>query len=309
MEREKGFYLGDGCYSALTHMILTGDDSMVRKLIDDAFASSFITDTLVTCMDCSFMQEIAEYPLIMISLILWHYRLTGDKDYLRTNYPKITALLDAYRREYEHDFVLKQLDKWCVVEWPGNFRHGYAVDIQEGKVCHQAHVSINAYYLNAIQIANRIASLLGLSPYRDMAPLQAAFLRTFYDEERKLFKDGEQTDHISLVGNSFVYAFALYPDEQTRRNILAMLDEHGMDSLSFFCTFPMLCGLCRDREEQRVRDALLNPGTWSRMLREDATTTFEGWGKDTKWNTSLFHLTMGFAATFLADIDHAALFA
>ena len=56
MEREKGFYLGDGCYTALTHMVLTGDDSMTRKLIDDAFASSFITEGLVTCMDCSFMQ-------------------------------------------------------------------------------------------------------------------------------------------------------------------------------------------------------------------------------------------------------------
>ena len=36
MEREKGFYLGDGCYTALTNMLLTDDDSMVRKLIDDA---------------------------------------------------------------------------------------------------------------------------------------------------------------------------------------------------------------------------------------------------------------------------------
>ena len=45
------------------------------------------------------------------------------------------------------------------------------------------------------------------------------------------------------------------------------------------------------------------------MLREDATTTFEGWGKDTKWNTSLFHLTMSYAALFLSDTDTAALFA
>jgi len=44
------------------------------------------------------------------------------------------------------------------------------------------------------------------------------------------------------------------------------------------------------------------------MLREDATTTFEGWGKDTKWNTSLFHLTMSYAALFLADTDHRHLF-
>ena len=44
------------------------------------------------------------------------------------------------------------------------------------------------------------------------------------------------------------------------------------------------------------------------MLREGATITFEGWGKDTKWNTSLFHLTMTDAAVFLADIDLEALF-
>ncbi len=309
MEREKGFYLGDGCYTALTHMILTGDDSMVRKLIDDAFASSFITDTLVTCMDCSFMQEIAEYPLIMVSLILWHYRLTGDRAYLTFNYPKVQALLDAYRREYEHDGLLSALDKWCVVEWPANFRHGYAVDIQEGKVCEQAHVSINAYYLNAIRIANAIAKVLGLPEYRPTDMLYAAFCRAFYDAERKLFRDGEHTSHISLVGNSFVYAFGLYPDEATRQSILALLDEHGIRSLSFFCTFPLLCGLSRDGDAARLRQALLDPETWQRMLREDATTTFEGWGKDTKWNTSLFHLTMSYAAVFLADIDQSALFA
>ena len=44
------------------------------------------------------------------------------------------------------------------------------------------------------------------------------------------------------------------------------------------------------------------------MLREDATTTFEGWGKETKKNTSLFHMTMSYAATFLADVDLKKIF-
>ena len=49
--------------------------------------------------------------------------------------------------------------------------------------------------------------------------------------------------------------------------------------------------------------ALTDEGAWRRMLREGATTTFEGWGKETKWNTSLIHLTMSYAAVFLADVD------
>lgn len=303
MEREKGFYLGDGCYTALTNMLLTHDDSMVRKLIDDAFSTDFITETLVTCMDCSFMQEIAEYPLILAYLVLWHYRFTNDIEYLKSNYPKVVRLLDAYRRDYEKEGVLRDLDKWCVVEWPKNFQQGYDADIREGKVCEKAHVSINAYYVYAVRVANRIAGILGLGEYRDIAPLMNAFYNCFYDAEKGLFRDSENSNHFSLVGNSFPYGFGLCPNEDCKKNILKILDEMGLDSLSMFCTFPILMGLVRDGDDERMKAALLNQGTWKRMLREDATTTFEGWGKETKPNASLFHLTMSYAACFLVDED------
>jgi len=81
-----------------------------------------------------------------------------------------------------------------------------------------------------------------------------------------------------------------------------------MSALSFFCTFPMLMGLTRADRWDLIRDALTEEGTWKRMLREGATTTFEGWGKDCKWNISLFHLTMSYAAIFMADVDLKKLF-
>ena len=303
MDREKGFYLGDGCYTALTHMILTGDDSMMRKLIDDAFSTDFITDTLVTCPDCSFMQEIAEFPLILVQSVLWHYRVTHDRDYLEQNYPKVIKLLEAYRRHYEQNGLLRNLDKWCVVEWPANFRHGYDADLTQGQVCREAHVSVNAYYLSAIQTANKMAKILKKSIYREESPLLSVFYNTFYDPARALFKDSEYSQHVSLVGNSFVYGFGLYPTKQCKEAILSLYDCNGIDSLSMFCTFPMLCGFIREGDEKRLLNALLCPGAWKRMLQEGATSTFEGWGKETKKNASLFHLTMSYAALFLADID------
>ena len=308
MEREKGFYLGDGCYTALTNMILTGDDSMVRKLIDDAFSTSFITETLVTCMCCSFMQEIAEYPLILVYLVLWHYNYTGDKEYLMQNFAKVTRLLDAYRRDYEKDGLLRDLDKWCVVEWPKNFQHEYDVDIREGQICKEAHVSINAYYIAAIRTANAIATVLSLPQYRDETPLISAFYTAFYDKDNHLFKDGENTEHISLVGNSFVYGLGLCSDKEFQQNFLSMIKKHGISSLSFFCTFPVFMGFVRNRRYDLIKQCLLDDNAWKRILQEDGTTTFEGWGKDTKWNTSLFHLTMSYAATFMSDNDLNALF-
>ncbi len=308
MEREKGFYLGDGCYTALTNMILTGDDSMVRKLIDDAFSTKFITDTLVTCMCCSFMQEIGEYPLILVYLVLWHYNYTGDKEYLACNFPKAVALLEAYRAQYEKEGLLRELDKWCVVEWPMNFQQEYDVDIREGKVCKDAHVSINAYYIAAVKIANEMATVLEQPRYRDETPLVEAFMQAFYDPQKHLFTDGENTNHITLVGNSFAYGLGICSLKEFEDAFLSLYQEMGASSLSFFCTFPLLIGFVLRGEEALLEQAILDEGTWKRMLREGGTTTFEGWGKATKVNASLFHLTMSYAAVFLADIDLRKLF-
>jgi hypothetical protein len=44
------------------------------------------------------------------------------------------------------------------------------------------------------------------------------------------------------------------------------------------------------------------------MVSEEATTTFEGWGKDTKYNTSLCHLTTACVAVFLSEVDLEKLF-
>jgi len=307
MEREKGFYVGDGCYTSLAHFILTGDDSILRKLIDDAWASSFITPGLVTCLDCAFMQEIAEYPLIMISLVWWHYRLTGDRAYLKANYPHVCKLLDEYKKLYEKDGLIGNLDKWCVVDWPENFRDGYDVDITEGKVCVEPHVALNAYYLEAIRIANRMAESLTLPPYRDAAPLKEAFMKAFYEKETGLFWDSASTAHKSYIGNVFPFGFGLFPEE-SREKMLNWVKEKGVEGVSFFGTFVLLEGLIREGREDMVREQIAREGAWKRMLREGATTTYEGWGRDTKWNTSLFHLTMSDVVVFLSNTDLKKLF-
>ena len=309
MDREKGFYLGDGCYSVFANYVLTGDDAMLRKMIDDAFASSFITPGLVTCMDCSFMQEIAEYPLIMPDLMLWHYRMGKDTAYLRDNYAKMCSVLDFYRDTYEKDGLLRDLDRWCVVEWPQPYRDGYEVDIQEGQVCHEAHIAINAYYYRAVCSLNEIARLLGLPLYRDATPIRSTILEAFYDCEQHLFVDGVEHRHVSLVGNVFPYVFELSPDEQFVTNFKDMLRAKGEDRTFFFTALPLLCKYTRDGDTESARRLLLHNGTWARMLREDATATFEGWGKDCKWNTSLFHLTMSAAAMFMTDRDMRDVFA
>ncbi|MFR6033705.1 MAG: hypothetical protein ACLUKN_11335 [Bacilli bacterium] len=61
--------------------------------------------------------------------------------------------------------------------------------------------------------------------------------------------------------------------------------------------------LRRDGEEQLLYELLTDDSAWLNMIKEGATSTFEGWSKDSKWNTSLFHLTFTYAAVFMVDWD------
>ncbi len=304
MDREKGYYLGDGCYSLLAHCLLTRDYTLMEKFFDDFLRTSFINRGLMTCAACSFMQEIAEYPLIMFQLLLEYCALTGNVEFVRERYAAFADILDFYREEYaDGDGLLNHLDKWCVVEWPANMRDNYDVDLTEGRRCDTRHNVINAYYIGAIKSLNRIAERIGFEPYQDPAPLEEAFVRVFYDPEKELFRDSDETTHISLPGNVFAAFFELFPSRAGIENTIAMIREKRLSQSLFFETFPLLAFLTREGETQLVHELLIDENAWLKMIDEGATRTFEGWSKDLKWNTSLFHLTLTLGALFLTEWD------
>jgi len=306
MEREKGNYLGDGCYTALTYYALTKDASVLKKLMDDSMRSSFINGGLMTCAACSFMQEIAEYPLMAYHMMWRYYEMSGDLAYLQKHYEGLKAVLDFYRESYAlENGLLCNLDKWCVVEWPAPYRDGYSADITEGQVCTDLHSVINAHYIGALQYMNRIAEAMGETPYCDVNMLKKAYFDTFFDPKTNLFCDKAGDSHISLISNVFPLMYAIWPEgreNETQAAILRLIEERGFTRIMLFGAYPVLEGLRRMGRKDLIRKYLLDDGAWKRMLREGATTTFEGWGKDTKWNTSLFHLTLSYGALFLMEL-------
>ena len=100
--------------------------------------------------------------------------------------------------------------------------------------------------------------------------------------------------------------------QETKQRIfdvtLQLIRERGITGVSFFGAFPLQCGFVRRGRYDLLRESLADPDAWLRIIREGGTTTFEGWGRDTKWNTSLFHLTLSDAALFLSDVDLKRLF-
>ena len=250
------------------------------------------------------MQEIAEFPLMMMALAYWYLELTGDKAFLDARFEALADVVDSYRERYARaDGLLANLDKWCLVEWPKNFQDGYDADVREGKVCTDVHNALNAWYVVAIRSLNAIAARLGRRPYADVKPLEDAFRAVFWDPGRHVFVDREGSRHVSLPGNVYASFARLAPAEDSAAHaaFLELVKERRYAAIGIFQFFPLFCYLRSTGEEALLKEMLLSPDAWMRNLREGATRTFEGWGRDTKWNTSLFHLTIASAAVFLTD--------
>ncbi len=309
MEREKGQYLGDGSYTSTALAILTDDTSMMEKMITNALDTAFITPTLMTCSPCSFMQEIAEYVLMLPELLLAQIHISGNTDFAAENFDRVAAVLDAYRTEYEReDHLLYDLDKWCVVDWPQEARDSYDFDLTEGKVAVGTHNVINAYYIGAINSLNKIAKKLGRPIYRDTDELVKAYRATFFCPEKNLFRDSPESGHCALPSNAMALAMGLCPNDETMNNIVDMIMSKPATSSAFFMTFASMTGLKRLGRNDLICEMIKNDSRWLNMIAEGHTTTIEAWGKASKWNTSLFHLCYAFAVIFLSDWGMEELF-
>ena len=59
--------------------------------------------------------------------------------------------------------------------------------------------------------------------------------------------------------------------------------------MGVYMAYFTLAALVKCGEQKLAEELALDEGAWRLMLAEGATTTFEAWGKEQKWNTSLFH--------------------
>lgn len=211
-------------------------------------------------------------------------------------------VMRCYRERYmDDDFILKNVDKWCVVDWPANYRDGYDAELPADRACTDVHNVINAHYIGAVKYMNKIARLIGRQELCDEEPLVKAFVNAFYDKESGLFRDNVKSNHISVPGNAFAFMYGLYPDEKSEARAVEYFKKKGITSVNFFSSYAIMCGLKRIGNKKQIYEFLSDENAWLKMLSEDATRTFEAWKKDGKWNTSLLHLTLSYPVIFLTD--------
>ncbi len=289
--REKGQYAGDMVITSAAQLILSGDASLLRKAIDDLSATERLCEGLLGVATGSFSQEIADYSLQFPILALRYYEHTKDLAYLAENLGVCDRIIKYFKKFAREDGLLEDVsEKWNLVDWPDNLRDGYDFPltnpIEKGS---GAHNVINAFYIGCVMGTEEIRSILGADVERESDRLIAAFDREFFDSESGLYRDSARTTHSSLHSNVIPLYYGISRDHDEQR-IADFICERKL-CCGVYVAYFLLKALCR---VERYEDALAlilstDRNSWYNMVREGATTCFEAWGKDQKWNTSLCH--------------------
>ncbi|MGN0852915.1 MAG: MGH1-like glycoside hydrolase domain-containing protein [Kiritimatiellia bacterium] len=173
-----------------------------------------------------------------------------------------------------------------IVDWPPGERDGF--------VFRDVNAVVNAFfYRNLLEMAD-IARALGKAA--DAARFQAqarqvhaAYQQAFFDPARRVYVDGEGTDHASLHANAAALAFGLVPAGQ-RRSVARHCLSRGMACSVYFSQY-LLEAFYEAGEPDAALELMTATGdrTWLGMLEQGATVTMEAWSVKYKPNLDLNH--------------------
>lgn len=287
--REKGQYLGDATVTSHSQIYLSGDLRLFKKTLQDFALSTFICPGMMAVAPGSYMQEIADFSLQWPIQLQNYYMQSGDIDFLREMYPVAAGIIDHFKKYQRPDGLIENVKgKWNLVDWPQELRDGYDFDLSTivGDGCHNV---INAFYIGAVKTVDEIRTILGMNMTGEFERLKESFLKAFFREDLMLFADSVISNHAALHSNILPLYFGLVPEDAV--NSIIELIKTKRFSCGVYTSYFLLKGLARIGKYELVYELLTSceEHSWANMLKEGATTCFEAWGKEQKWNTSLCH--------------------
>ena len=238
-----------------------------------------------------------EWQQHMVKMAWTDWMWTGDTRALTQFYDQLKGekLLTRFRRA---DGLLRtggerlphSLTNACgaadIVDWPPRERDGF--------VFRDVNAVVNAFhYRNLLEMAD-IARALGRTAdadafAADARTVHAAFQKAFFDPARRVYRDGEGTDHASLHANAAALAFGLVPRAH-RRDVVAFCASRGMACSVYFAQY-LLEALFEGGRADLAIDLMTAKGdrSWLGMLDQGATITMEAWSPKDKPNLDLNH--------------------
>ncbi len=309
--RERGGFVGDAYPTSLVHYYMTADIRVFKKFIFDLANASRYSPAIPAHVPSYNLNICTEYSFMVPMFLESYYNLTGDKKLLKEMLPVAEGVLDHYSQFLNKDNLLDSIVHMpkvaeympvILIDWPKNLRDDY--DYDTTKVGHGICTFANMFFYGFLK---RLAYLYNIVGNTDRAEeleklytkVGNSIINFTYDSESGLFKDTPISNHSSLHANTLQLLFDLKAPNGNEP-IINLIKEKRLNCNGLGC---LLIQALFDIGEKDLAYDLLNSKdehSWYNMVKEGATATFEAWGKDQKWNTSLCHPCFASPAYFYA---------
>ena len=246
--------------------------------------------------------------ILQALIIAWNdYLYTGDSRSIEANYDILKArTLQSLRREnglisttddrVKSDKFKSSIrfygDMRDIVDWPrcGDWPHGE----DDNYHLTDYNTVVNAFHYRALTILQHMATLTNRHAEakaleQECKALYEAFNTLFFDEEKGVYRDGLDSEHVSLHSNLFPLALGLV-DESRQPKVMEYIRSRGLVCSVYAAQFLMDAvygaadgdyGLhLLSKEDER---------SWYNMVRHGATMTYEAWDDKFKNNQDWNH--------------------
>jgi hypothetical protein len=229
-----------------------------------------------------------EWAFHMIFMAHADWMHTGDAAWLASRYDalKPKLLLDRARADGLLVSTEAHRTREDIVDWPAGERDGY--------VFTTVNTVVNAFHLRALALMAELAAALNrdaeAADYQARArATREAFQRVLFDPARKLYRDGEGTEHAAAHANLFPLAFGLVPAEHAA-GVAAWLAGRGM-ACSVYAAQYLLEGLFDHGAGVQALALMTAPTdrSWRHMVDSGTTITWEAWDQKYKPNQDWNH--------------------
>jgi len=294
--REKGGFLGDAIITGITHLALTGDIRILKKLIYDCANSARFFRGVICHVPTYVLSVLADYSFLVPIFLEEYYNYTADASFVKEMLPMLFGIIDHYSVFENEKHLLENIRQplspasAILVDWPVELRDGYEFDKADAGVCTEA----NVFYYGCLKKTSQLCGIAGDKDnerlYREKyETLGRAIISETYDEKAGLFKDTPDTDHFSLHGNALQLYYGLTPPKGYGP-IVELIRERRLNCGVYFAYF-IIKGLYNIGENDLAYDLITGKDihSWYHMLQSGATTCMEAWGPEQKWNTSWCH--------------------
>jgi alpha-L-rhamnosidase len=288
--REKGGFLGDGWSQAVAAMGTMGDRTMnIRVLLEfldsqDQYWPDGRLNAVYPNSDGA--RDIPDYTQSYLVWVWDYYMQSGNEEFLRTNYDKLTKVadyVDSYKNETTG--LIHNLAggggayQYGIIDWPPQMRYGYDTETESRTV-------VDAYAYIDFKTIAKIAEVLGNTTDRDTYQAKANDMKEAINSQLindegvyidGLKSDQSQSSHVSQHANMFPMAMGIVPADNLDAVIDAIKERQMSVGMVTVRWLPEAIGQADQGPHLIELYTNTNWDGWAKTITQGATATWESW--------------------------------